>query len=243
VTPTLVGVAITVVVGAVVAVSARDARIAVLGLVVTLLLAPALADPMAAPLGLAARFLGAVLAGYLLWIAVRGGQPTSGSRLGWPAEAFTALGAAVVGSGTHGLGLIPAGPIEAQAAGFALIALAMAPIATGRDIIRIGLGLLIALLGTALVRVAIVGSPPVLEELALGGLVAALGGVVAALSAAAAGDGPGDFGLADEAGPVRVRNERSRRPPTRTPVGPRHRPTVEATTRPATPPMASGRPR
>jgi hypothetical protein len=222
VTPALVGLAVAAVTGSVVAVSVRDGRIAILGLVVALLVAPLLGDPQAAPLGLAARYLGAVLAGYLLWMTVRGGQPTSGSRLGWPAEALTALGAAVVGYGTHGLGLVPGGPAEAQAAGFALLALALAPIVTGRDIVRIGIGLVLMLLGVGLVRVALVGTPTVLEELTLAGLVAALGGVVALLSKAALGDGPGGFALAGEAGRVRPRDDRrdaatTETPPTRGP--------------------------
>jgi len=214
VTPALVGLAAVAVTGAVVAVSVRDGRMTVLGLIVALLVAPVLTDPTTAPLGLAARYLGAVLGGYLLWMAVRGGQPTGGSRLGWPAEALTAVGAAVVGYGTHGLGVTPAGPAEAQAAGFALLALALAPIVTGRDIVRIGLGLLLMLLGIGLVRVAIVGTPTVLEELTLAGLVAALGGVVGALSIGAVGDDQGDFALADDVGRVRPRDERRTAPPT-----------------------------
>jgi len=208
VTPTLAGLAVVAIAGAVVAVSAREGRIAVLGLVVALLVAPVLADPVAAPLGLAARYLAAVLAGYLLWMAVRGGQPTDGSRLGWPAEALTAAGAAVVGYGTHGLGLTATGPAEAQAAGFAMIAIALAAIVTGRDILRVGLGLVIMLGGVGLVRVALLGTPPVLEDLSLASLVAALGGVVATLATAALGDGPGDFALAGEAGRVRSRADR-----------------------------------
>jgi membrane protease YdiL (CAAX protease family) len=65
VNPALAGVAIVVIVGAIVAGSARNARTAILGLVVALVAAPLLADPPAAPLGLAARLVAAVLAGYL----------------------------------------------------------------------------------------------------------------------------------------------------------------------------------
>ena len=103
--PALAGVAIVVIVGAVVAGSARNARTAILGLVVALVAAPLLADPPAAPLGLAARLVAAVLAGYLLWVATRGpAARTGGTLVGWPTEAFLAIAAAVVGYVSHGLG-------------------------------------------------------------------------------------------------------------------------------------------
>jgi hypothetical protein len=142
VNPALTGVALAVVVGAVVAGSARDARTAVFGLVIAMLGSPFLADPTAAPLGLTARLVGAVLAGYLLWIAARGhGVRTAGSLVGWPTDSFLAVAAAVVGYGSNGLGAQAAGPPAAAAAGFALAALAILPVATGRDILRVGIGL------------------------------------------------------------------------------------------------------
>ena len=109
VNPALAGVALAITVGAIVAVSVRDARTAVLGLAVVLVGAPFLADPMADATALAARVVAAVLAVYLLWIAVRDGEcGTGGSHLGWAAEALVAAAAAIVGYGTHGLGA--AGP-------------------------------------------------------------------------------------------------------------------------------------
>jgi len=105
VNPALAGVALVVIVGAVVAGSAKNGRTAILGLVVTLVAAPLLADPPAAPLGLAARLVAAVLAGYLLWVATRGpAARTGGTLVGWPTEAFLAIAAAVVGYVSHGLG-------------------------------------------------------------------------------------------------------------------------------------------
>ena len=102
---------------------------------------PILADPLPWPLALAARLVAAVLAGYLLWIAARGHHVrTGGSRVGWPTDAFLAIGAAVVGYGSHGLGAPAAGPPLAAAAGFALAALAVLPVVTGRDILRVGIG-------------------------------------------------------------------------------------------------------
>ncbi len=58
VNPILALAAIVVVGAAVVAVSAREARIVVLALAVVLLVSPVVADPLAAPVGLAARLVG-----------------------------------------------------------------------------------------------------------------------------------------------------------------------------------------
>jgi hypothetical protein len=198
VNPALAGVALAVVVGAVVAGSARNARAAVLGLVVSLVFGPLLADPTGQPLGLAARLVGAILAGYLLWIAARGsGVRTGGSRLGWPSEVLVAAAAAAVGYGSHGLGAEAVGPALAQAAGFALAALSIAPIANGRDIVRVGTGLLLLISGAILVRTALGGTPEPLEQVVIAGLIATLGGAVAVLAVSARAEGT-DFDLAIE---------------------------------------------
>ena len=204
--PALAGVALAVVVGAVIAGSARNARAAILGLVASLVFGPLLADPTGQPLGLAARLVGSVLAGYLLWIAARGpGVRTGGSRLGWPAEVLLAAGAAVVGYGSHGLGAPPVGPALAQAAGFALAALSIAAIANGRDVVRVGTGLLLLVSGAILVRTALGGTPEPLEQIIIAGLIATLGGAVAVLAVSARADGIG-FELSPD------RSSRARRP-------------------------------
>jgi hypothetical protein len=196
VNPALAGVALAVVLGAVVAASARDARTAIFGLVVALVAAPLVADPPVAPLALAARLVGAVLAGYLLWIAARGHNVrTAGSRLGWPADAFVAAGAAVVGYGSHGLGVPALGPAAASAAGLALIVTAIVPIATGRDILRVGLGLELLLAGALLVATGLGGTPDPLFEVLAAATVATLGGAVAVLAAHARTDGSGGFAM------------------------------------------------
>jgi hypothetical protein len=197
--PALAGVALAITIGAIVAVSVRDARTAVLGLAVAIVGAPILADPMADTTALAARVVGAVLAVYLLWIAVRDGEwGTRGSHLGWAAEGSVAAAAAIVGYGTHGLGAPGLGPSLAQAAGFALAALAVAPLVTGRDLVRIGLGLLLLTHGALLVRVALGGTPSALEEIVTAGLVVGLGGGVAILANAARRDGAEGFELEPE---------------------------------------------
>ena len=196
--PALAGVALAVVIGAVVAASAHRARTAILGLIVTLVGAAAVADPPAEALGLAARLVGALLAGYLLWIATRGHNVrTAGSRVGWPTEAFVAAAAAVVGYGSHGLGAPAAGPALASAVGFALAAVAVLPVATGRDILRVGLGLALLLSGALLVRTGIGGTPDAFEEALTAILIATLGGAVAVLASAAQSDGPGGFEMSE----------------------------------------------
>jgi hypothetical protein len=197
--PALAGVALAVTIGAIVAVSTRDARAAVLGLAVALVGAPILADPMADTAALAGRVVASVLATYLLWIAVRDGEwGTGGSRLGWASDASVAAAAAIAGYGTHGLGAPALGPPLAQAAGFALAALAVAPLVTGRDVVRIGIGLLLLTQGALLVRVALGGTPSALEQLVTAGLVVGLGGAVAVLANAARHDGADGFELEPE---------------------------------------------
>jgi hypothetical protein len=206
--PALAGVALVVVLGAVVAGTARNARTAVLGLVLAMVGGSFLADPLPGSTGLAARVVGSVLGGYLLWIATRGTDArTVGSRLGWPAELLVAAAAAVVGYGSHGLGAPAGGPAIAQATGVALAALAVAPILNGRDILRVGVGLNLLVCGTILVRTALGGTPDPLEQLVIASLVAVLGGVVATVAAAARADGSGGFDLGPAAG------EGARRPP------------------------------
>jgi len=216
VNPALAGVALAVVLGAVVAASARNARAAVFGLIVAMVGGAFLADPLPDSLGLAARVVGAVLAGYLMWVAGRDAAVrTGGSRLGWPAELLVAGAAAVVGYGSHGLGAPATGPALAGAAGFAVAALAVAPVVNGRDVLRIGLGLGLLVTGAILVRTSLGGTPAALEQLAIAGLVAVLGGATAAVAIAARTDGTAGYDLAVAPG------ERLRRRPDAHPIEPR----------------------
>jgi hypothetical protein len=216
VNPVLAGVALAVVLGAVVAVSARTARTAVLGLILAMVGAAFVADPLPNSPGLAARLVGTVLGGYLLWIAGRDTTArTGGSRLGWPTEVLVASAAAVVGYGSHGLGAPATGPAIAQGAGFALAALAVAPMVNGRDILRIGLGLCLLASGAFLVRTALGGTPDPFEQVVTAGLIAILGGAVAAMAIAARTDGMAGFEL------VVGTAERARRPPDGHPLQPR----------------------
>ena len=120
----------------------------------------------------------------------------------------------VVGYGSHGLGAPAVGPALAQAAGFALAALSIAPIANGRDVVRVGTGLLLLASGAILVRTALGGTPEPLEQVVIAGLIAALGGAVAVLAVSARADGA-DFELAADPSP------RARRPADAHPIDPR----------------------
>jgi hypothetical protein len=215
VNPILAGVALAVIAGATVAVSVRDARVTVLAIAVVLLASAALADPIADPVGLAARAVGAILAAYLLWIAARDqptsglpAAPTEGSRIGWPAEILIAGAAAIVGFAADGLGAPALGPSLASAAGFALAALAVAPVLTGRDVFRVGLGLLLLMDAALLIRTALGGTAVPLEQLLTAGLMVAIAGTVAMLAWTARGDGIGGFAFATETATGHV----SRRP-------------------------------
>jgi hypothetical protein len=182
----LAGLACVVVAGAVVAITAREARAALLGLLVALLAAALVADPLPGPLPIAARLASAFLACRLIAIAIRDlDEPTSGSRLGWPVEAIAAAAAAVIGFGTHGLGAPGEGAAEAQAAGFAVGVLAASPIVSSRDTFRLGMGAMLLLLGGLLVRQGLSGTPSELEQLVTSGLVVGLGGAVGVVVAGA----------------------------------------------------------
>jgi len=201
--PILAGVALAVVVGAVVAVSTRLARLGILGMAVVLVGTPLLADPVATPLALAARLVTAILATYVLWVAARtrptlglAVAPTEGSRIGWPADALVAAAAAIVGFGAHGLGVAGSGPALASAVGFAIGAVALIPLITGRDILRVGHGMLLLTTAALLVRTGLGGTPLELEQLLSGVLIVVLAGAIAALALGARLDGTGTSGFA-----------------------------------------------
>jgi hypothetical protein len=214
VNPALLSAAIIVLAGAVIGVSARDARIALAGLAVTLFVAPFLADPLPSPVALGARVAAAGLAAYLPWIAVRQpGTTTRGTLLGPPVEALVGLAAFVIGYGTAGLGAPALGPAEAQGAGVALIALAVGPLVFGRDVFRLGSGAVLLMGGVLLVRASLAGTPSGLESVVTGALIIALGGSVAflVLSAALAGARGGEVFEDGQPTALRVARQAARR--------------------------------
>jgi hypothetical protein len=211
VNPILAGIAFVIVAGAVAAMGARDARVAILGLAIVLIGSPVVAEPVPAPLGLATRFVGAILGAYLLWVVARErprsgvpGASTEGSRIGWPAEVLVAAAAAVVGFAAHGLGAPAMGPALASAAGFAIAATAITATLTGRDVLRVGLGSLLLIDGALLVRTALGGTPDDLEQLITSATLVVLAGTLATLAGSARADGTGGFAFSLE-GPRRRR--------------------------------------
>ena len=97
-TPVLVALAVLVALGGIVAVSAREPRFAVLGVIIVLVGGAYVADPLPGLVGLGARLAGAVLAGYLLWVALRKAPaPTAGWHVGWPGATALAAVAFVAG--------------------------------------------------------------------------------------------------------------------------------------------------
>jgi hypothetical protein len=213
VNPILAAVALVVVAGTIVAVSTRDARVAILGLAVVLIGSPVMADPLPAPLGLAARFVGAVLCAYLLWIVARDrsrargpGATTGGSRIGWPAETLVAAAAIITGFVAHGLGAPALGSALASAAGFAVAALAVPATMTGNDVLRVGMGSLLLLDAALLVRAGLGGTPDQLEQLITSGALIVVAAAIATLAGSARSDGSGGYEFS-------VEGQRRRREP------------------------------
>ncbi len=206
-TPILVALAGLVAVGGIVAVSAREPRFAVLGVIIALVGAGYVADPLPSLVALAARLAGAVLGGYLIWVALRRAPAqTAGWHVGWPGAvalavaAFaagwfaagtlaTALGA-TTGEGPSAAGVATAlsagSPVAraALAAAFALVALAAAPVLVARDVLRLGIGLLLLIAAAGLVRNALAPGDDTAIELGFGIIEAVAGAAVAALVAA-----------------------------------------------------------
>jgi hypothetical protein len=183
--PALAAVAVVTIGGAILAVSARDVRVTLLGLLLVLLGAPLIADPWPGPLAILIRIAASLLAIRLVAIGLRGDVATSGSRIGWPAEVLLAAAAAVIGFGSHGLGAVGIGPAEAQAAGFALVVLGAAPLFTGRDALRLAVGAVLILAAASLIRAGLDRAPTDAEHLVEAILTIALGGAAAVIVSAA----------------------------------------------------------
>lgn len=202
-TVALVGVATVAILGAIAAVSAREARIALTGLVIALVAAPFVADPLPDIRVIALRVVGGVLAAQLLWPAVRAGVVREGgSLLGWRAEALMATAAAICGwaiaaslagipTGVDLLpGTGPTGPFDPAvvrfaapaAAGLAILALAATPVLVPPDPVRLGLGLLLLVEGVTLLQSGLGGAAEPLEQLAIVAALVAVAAGVAALS-------------------------------------------------------------
>lgn len=205
-TPALVALAILVAAGGVAAVSARQPRLAALGVIVAIVGAPYIADPLPSVLALGTRLVAGVLAGYLLWVALRRAPVlTAGWGMGWPGSAAIALFAFVAGwlagdaaagalNAIGGAGPAPVGVATSLAGGslvaraalgtaVALGTLAIAPVVLARDVLRLGIGLLLLVATGGLVASAIWQPGDDGSQLALAILTLACGAAVAVLAA------------------------------------------------------------
>lgn len=199
----LAGIAVIAVAGGVLAISARDPRATILGLLVVLLAAPFVASPTPSLLPIVARTAAALLAARLLVAALRGDLRSEGSRIGWLAVALAAGAASVAGFASHGLGAPAVGPAEAQAAAFGLLAIALGPLVISRDALRIGASAILLLQAALLLGQALAGPPNDSGQLVVAAVVIAVAGAVAVVASAAraagtllvADDIEGDFAV------------------------------------------------
>jgi len=173
--------------GGVAAVTARDGRAVAVGLFAAMIASSLVTTNTPSYLGIAFRGLGAVLASYVLWAATRSDSVDSeGSAIGVAAEIGAATAAFVVG-----WFVTPVTPLNgaaaAQAAGFAMIALAIVPL-TGRNALRAGVAAAVLTLGISLVIQAWIGAVTSLEQIALTVLVVGIAGSTSLLIAPSTDD-------------------------------------------------------
>ena len=202
--PALAALAVGVVAGGVVAVSARDARMSMVGLAAALVFAPLVAEPFPDGLVVAMRVVAALLAVYLLWVVAREGFDIRQPRLRWPVELLIAAAAGLAGLSSPALTTPPISEVAAvglpvaRGAAFAIGALAIIPILEGRDALRLGTGLVLAVLAVTLLQQGIGSAVPPIEHLAFAG-------VMVGVAATSAGLGSIALAVADRAErPVRA---------------------------------------
>jgi hypothetical protein len=161
-------VALIVVGGSAIAITARNGHVVALGLLIALAAAPLVATPLPQSTTAAARILGALLSAYLLWAVTRTGPVNSeGSAIGLVAELAAGAVAYIVG-----LQITPMdeliGPVSAQAAGLAILVLAVVPL-TSQDPFRLSLGVILLTLAMSLFVAAWAGQTAPLLQLAITG--------------------------------------------------------------------------
>jgi hypothetical protein len=204
VTPVLVLLAALVAAGGALAISAREPRLAALGTLLALVCSAYVEDPLPGPLSLGARLVGAVLAGYLVWIALRrapsplraGGFRVPGALAiavaGFAAGYLTAaaLGPALglgdgdgPSAGGAAASLAAGSPVSCAALGaaFALLVLAAGPVLLARDVLRLGLGLMLLITAADLAGNALGMGTNAPADLAVAILTALAGAAVAAV--------------------------------------------------------------
>jgi hypothetical protein len=204
VNPALTAVALAVGAGAIVAVSSRDPRAALIGLAAVLVGSAFLVDPLPGPAVLGVRIVGGLLCLTIIRLAIVPGSPEpASSPLGWPAEAFLAVAAAVGGGGVAvslaaaagpgaAIGGSDAGSVAALASAIlitstatALLAVGATPAAIGGRGIRRTVGVVLVAVAVVLLRIGFAGAPDDLEQIAIAGLLVgcSIGGVALAQAA------------------------------------------------------------
>jgi hypothetical protein len=156
--------AILVLCGAVAALSLRDVRMVAGGLFVAMAAAPLASSPTPVAAAIVLRVIGALLAAHLIRTACLARSIESeGSGLGVPSE--LALGAAAFIAGWWATPVAPlAGSLSAQAAGVALLAVAVVPLA-GRNALRAGTAVMAVILAFTLLAEAWAGPASPLGQL------------------------------------------------------------------------------
>lgn len=203
-TPVLVAIAVIVVAGAVTAIAAATPRLAVLGLLVALVGATYVVEPLPGSQGLVARLAGTTLGTYLVWISLRGAPAVMpAASTGWIGTAAIAgvafmggwlaattlgmdLGAGSAdgpGGGGAGAALVAGTPVARAAVGaaLALTAVAVPQVLAARDTLRLGVGLLLLLAAAGLLANALIGRLDGVVELAMAVLTGLAGAGVAAV--------------------------------------------------------------
>ena len=175
----LVG-ALIAVAGGVVAITARDSRIVATGLLLAMVATPIASSTEPGLLALAFRLVGAFLAVYLLQAAAQAQSVESeGSAIGVAAEVAIAAAAFCCGWFLAPVNTL-AGPVAAQAAGVALIVLAVVPL-SGRNVLRAGAGATVLALGVFMLVEAWVGPEPVLAQMVQTALLIGIAGATSLL--------------------------------------------------------------
>lgn len=180
--------------GAILALAARDARLALRGLAVLLVASAFVADPLPEPLPVLARVIGALLAVELLLIALRlaSGEELDRVRPVDPRVLGLAAAAGAIAGVVHDVDRLTAGaalsdlsPVVLGTA-FALVAVGASPLIVARDILQLGLGATVVMVGAAVGRTAAAPGTSGLASLVTTGLLVAVAAAVAGVLIGAA---------------------------------------------------------
>ncbi len=168
------------VIGGVLAVTARDVRLVAIGIVVAMVFAQLTSASQPTALAIAFRILGSLLAAYVLWASAGPRSIRSqGAGIGPVAEFAAAAAAFSVGWFVEPVKPLT-GPVAAQAAGIALVAVSVVPLA-GRDVFRLGAGVAVLVVGGSLLSEAWVGPASSLGQILVTALVVGIVGATSVL--------------------------------------------------------------